>query len=93
SFTHPNYHPYELIPFGPYAAILNLAHIVVARAGLSTIAELSAAGVLRRNGLVSGGCSSRPDGRWRCRAPASASPATSTSANSPTSPARATGTT
>ncbi|MBI3952470.1 MAG: UDP-N-acetylglucosamine--N-acetylmuramyl-(pentapeptide) pyrophosphoryl-undecaprenol N-acetylglucosamine transferase [Candidatus Doudnabacteria bacterium] len=44
SFTHPNYHPYELIPFGPYAAILNLAHIVVARAGLSTIAELSAAG-------------------------------------------------
>lgn len=43
-FKDPNYHPYELIPFEPYAAILNLAHIVVARAGLSTIAELSATG-------------------------------------------------
>ncbi|MBI4363703.1 MAG: UDP-N-acetylglucosamine--N-acetylmuramyl-(pentapeptide) pyrophosphoryl-undecaprenol N-acetylglucosamine transferase [Candidatus Doudnabacteria bacterium] len=43
-FSSPNYHPFELIPFESYAAILNLAHLVVARAGLSTIAELSATG-------------------------------------------------
>jgi len=42
SFNHPNYHEYELIEFDPYAAILNLAHLVICRAGLSTIAELSA---------------------------------------------------
>ncbi|MBX4187442.1 MAG: UDP-N-acetylglucosamine--N-acetylmuramyl-(pentapeptide) pyrophosphoryl-undecaprenol N-acetylglucosamine transferase [Candidatus Doudnabacteria bacterium] len=42
SFKHRNYHPYELIPFEEYAAILKLAHLVIARAGLSTIAELSA---------------------------------------------------
>jgi UDP-N-acetylglucosamine--N-acetylmuramyl-(pentapeptide) pyrophosphoryl-undecaprenol N-acetylglucosamine transferase len=43
-FKHPNYHPIDLIPFKEYAGILHLAHIVVARAGLSTIAELSALG-------------------------------------------------
>jgi UDP-N-acetylglucosamine--N-acetylmuramyl-(pentapeptide) pyrophosphoryl-undecaprenol N-acetylglucosamine transferase len=42
TFSGPNYHPFELIPFAEYAAILRLAHLVVARAGLSTIAELSA---------------------------------------------------
>ncbi len=42
NFRHTNYHPFELIPFPEYARILKLAHIVVARAGLSTIAELSA---------------------------------------------------
>ncbi|OGE93325.1 MAG: hypothetical protein A3K08_02205 [Candidatus Doudnabacteria bacterium RIFCSPLOWO2_01_41_7] len=31
-----------MIPFEPYAAILKAAHLVIARAGLSTIAELSA---------------------------------------------------
>ncbi len=44
SFKDSNYHPYELIPFPEYAAILKAAHSVVARAGLSTIAELSALG-------------------------------------------------
>lgn len=43
-FSHKNYHPYELIPFEPYAAVLQAAHLVIARAGLSTIAELSALG-------------------------------------------------
>ncbi len=44
NFSHPNYHPHELIPFPEYAAILKAAHIVITRAGLSTIAELSALG-------------------------------------------------
>ncbi len=44
AFRHKNYHPYELIPFDEYAAIMQTAHMVVARAGLSTIAELSALG-------------------------------------------------
>jgi UDP-N-acetylglucosamine--N-acetylmuramyl-(pentapeptide) pyrophosphoryl-undecaprenol N-acetylglucosamine transferase len=44
NFQNQNYHPFELIPFEPYAAILKAAHLVVARAGLSTIAELSALG-------------------------------------------------
>ena len=43
-FSDRDYHPIELIPFAEYAAILNQAHLVVARAGLSTIAELSALG-------------------------------------------------
>jgi UDP-N-acetylglucosamine--N-acetylmuramyl-(pentapeptide) pyrophosphoryl-undecaprenol N-acetylglucosamine transferase len=42
NFKHQNYHPYELADFKVYAAILKAAHLVVARAGLSTIAELSA---------------------------------------------------
>ena len=42
SFKHRNYHPIELIPFNEYAAISKIAHLVIARAGLSTIAELSA---------------------------------------------------
>lgn len=42
SYKHRNYHPYELIPFEEYAAILQMAHLVISRAGLSTIAELSA---------------------------------------------------
>jgi UDP-N-acetylglucosamine--N-acetylmuramyl-(pentapeptide) pyrophosphoryl-undecaprenol N-acetylglucosamine transferase len=41
SFKHRNYHSYELIPYTAYASILKLAHLVIARAGLSTIAELS----------------------------------------------------
>jgi len=41
-FKHSNYHPIELIPFTEYSSILQMAHLVVARAGLSTIAELSA---------------------------------------------------
>jgi len=41
-YQHRNYHPLELIPFPAYAAILRLAHLVIARSGLSTIAELSA---------------------------------------------------
>ncbi len=41
-FKDKNYHAYELMQFEPYAAILKAAHLVVARAGLSTIAELSA---------------------------------------------------
>jgi UDP-N-acetylglucosamine--N-acetylmuramyl-(pentapeptide) pyrophosphoryl-undecaprenol N-acetylglucosamine transferase len=43
-FKHRNYHARELIPFDEYASILKVAHIVIARAGLSTIAELSALG-------------------------------------------------
>ena len=43
-FTDRNYHPIELIPFPEYSAILKMAHLVLARAGLSTIAELSALG-------------------------------------------------
>ncbi len=41
-FKHRNYHPFEIIPYNEYAAILKLSHLVIARAGLSTIAELSA---------------------------------------------------
>ena len=44
AFRSPNYHPFELISFAEYAAVLNAAHLVVARAGLSTLAELSALG-------------------------------------------------
>ncbi len=44
TFKHENYHSFELIPFPEYAAVLKAAHIVIARAGLSTIAELSALG-------------------------------------------------
>ncbi len=44
NFKHENYHAIELIPFREYASILQMAHLVVARAGLSTIAELSALG-------------------------------------------------
>lgn len=43
-FKHANYHSQELIPYPEYASLLYLAHAVVARAGLSTIAELSALG-------------------------------------------------
>ncbi len=43
-FQHRNYHAFELIPYEQYAAILRLAHLVIARAGLSTIAELSVLG-------------------------------------------------
>ena len=43
-FRHKNYHAFELIEFDAYAAILAKAHLVIARAGLSTIAELSALG-------------------------------------------------
>ncbi len=41
-YKHRNYHPRELISFDQYAAILKMAHLVIARAGLSTIGELSA---------------------------------------------------
>ncbi len=40
-FKDQNYHPVELLSFGIYSSALQLAHLVVARAGLSTIAELS----------------------------------------------------
>ena len=43
-FTDPNYHAFEFIAFPEYPAILKLAHVVVARSGLSTLAELSALG-------------------------------------------------
>lgn len=39
-----NYHPIELIGFNEYVSILQLADFVVSRAGLSSIAELSALG-------------------------------------------------
>lgn len=42
--SDPNYHAFELIGFEDYAWILKKAHLVVARAGLSTITELSALG-------------------------------------------------
>ncbi len=42
NFKHRNYHAFELIPFEAYSAILKDAHLIIARAGLSTIAELSA---------------------------------------------------
>lgn len=42
NFRDRNYHSHELIPFSEYAVILKMAHLVIARAGLSTIAELSA---------------------------------------------------
>ena len=43
-FQHPNYQAEELIAYEEYASLLFLAHAVIARAGLSTIAELSALG-------------------------------------------------
>ena len=43
-FKHRNYHVYEFLPFAEYASILNMAHLVICRAGMSTIAELSALG-------------------------------------------------
>jgi UDP-N-acetylglucosamine--N-acetylmuramyl-(pentapeptide) pyrophosphoryl-undecaprenol N-acetylglucosamine transferase len=42
AFTHPDYHQYELIGFDKYVVALKMADIVLARAGLSTITELSA---------------------------------------------------
>jgi UDP-N-acetylglucosamine--N-acetylmuramyl-(pentapeptide) pyrophosphoryl-undecaprenol N-acetylglucosamine transferase len=42
NFKHPNYHPVELMNFEIYASILQMAHLVIGRAGLSTISELSA---------------------------------------------------
>ncbi len=42
NFTHANYHPYEFI--SDIADAMKLADIVIARAGLSTIAELSVLG-------------------------------------------------
>lgn len=44
NFTHPDYHPFEFLKFKQYAAILKKADLVVTRAGLSTITELSALG-------------------------------------------------
>jgi UDP-N-acetylglucosamine--N-acetylmuramyl-(pentapeptide) pyrophosphoryl-undecaprenol N-acetylglucosamine transferase len=43
-FKHRNYHPYEFIKHDAYSAILKAAHLVIARAGLSTIAELATLG-------------------------------------------------
>jgi UDP-N-acetylglucosamine--N-acetylmuramyl-(pentapeptide) pyrophosphoryl-undecaprenol N-acetylglucosamine transferase len=43
-FTDENYHAVELLSFEVYSSILNKADIVISRAGLSTIAELSALG-------------------------------------------------
>lgn len=43
-FKHPNYQSHELIPYPEYASLIFLSHAVVARAGLSTIGELSALG-------------------------------------------------
>jgi UDP-N-acetylglucosamine--N-acetylmuramyl-(pentapeptide) pyrophosphoryl-undecaprenol N-acetylglucosamine transferase len=48
-FKHPNYHPIEFIPYKENAAILKLAHLVISRAGLSMIAELSA---LKKSAIV-----------------------------------------
>lgn len=44
TFKHSDYHPVEIIPFKEYASLLTEAHAVVSRAGLSSIAELSALG-------------------------------------------------
>lgn len=44
NFSDANYHPIEFLPFDQYAYLLQLSDIVVCRAGLSTIAELSALG-------------------------------------------------
>lgn len=41
AFKDKNYHQFEFLPFPDYAAILNAAHVVVARAGMSTVTELS----------------------------------------------------
>jgi|SRR3989344_1171453 len=43
-FQYPNYHAVELFPYPEYASLLFLSHAVIARAGLSTIGELSALG-------------------------------------------------
>lgn len=43
-FEHPDYHQYDLIPFNKYVSALKLADIVLSRAGLSTITELSVLG-------------------------------------------------
>lgn len=40
----PNYHSFDILPFEKYAAALQAADLIVARAGLSTMAELSALG-------------------------------------------------
>lgn len=45
-FEHPDYHQYELIRFDKYLDALKLADIVLARAGLSTVTELSVLGKL-----------------------------------------------
>lgn len=42
TFKNPNYHATEIIPFKEYASLLTLSHAVISRAGLSSIAELSA---------------------------------------------------
>ncbi|MBI2356400.1 MAG: UDP-N-acetylglucosamine--N-acetylmuramyl-(pentapeptide) pyrophosphoryl-undecaprenol N-acetylglucosamine transferase [Candidatus Doudnabacteria bacterium] len=44
NFIHPDYHQYELLPFDKYVSALKLADIVIARAGLSTLTELSMLG-------------------------------------------------
>lgn len=44
TFKHPDYHPVEILPFEMMASILQRADIVVSRAGLGTISELSALG-------------------------------------------------
>ncbi|HYC28077.1 MAG TPA: glycosyltransferase, partial [Chitinophagaceae bacterium] len=43
-FKHPGYHVFEFIPSADMADAMKIADIVIARAGLSTIAELSALG-------------------------------------------------
>lgn len=43
-FKNSNYHVFEFLPFPQYSYIMQKAHIVVSRAGLSTITELSSLG-------------------------------------------------
>jgi UDP-N-acetylglucosamine--N-acetylmuramyl-(pentapeptide) pyrophosphoryl-undecaprenol N-acetylglucosamine transferase len=44
TFTHSNYQQFELLPFDDYAYVLQKADLVLSRAGLSTITELSTLG-------------------------------------------------
>lgn len=43
-FSNPDYHQYDLIPFDKYVSALKIADIVIARAGMSTLTELSILG-------------------------------------------------
>lgn len=44
ALTHPDYHQYQLLPYAKYVDALKLSDIVIARAGMSTITELSVLG-------------------------------------------------
>lgn len=44
NFSHPDYHAYDFLPYDQCVAALKLADIVIARAGMATLTELSVLG-------------------------------------------------